>query len=274
MNKKLLNILLIGLFLFGITLNVYAEENTEVDNTESTGNVEVTEVTENYRDGKYHVILEDDADLLTDEQEADLKKEMTVLSEYGNVLFKTINENPHGTVSSYVNSYYHSYFPNYTSGVVFIIDMDTREIYIFMDGDIRKKVGDAKAYSITDNTFTYATNGDYYSCASVSFSQLKDVLEGRKIAEPMRNASNVVIAITMAFLINFLYVISKSGIAKATNKEIVDNCNIDFNMGPVNAVKTGTHRVYSPVSESSGGSSGGGGGGGGGGSGGGGGHGF
>ena len=271
MSKKLLNLLLITLFVFGITLNVYAEENTEIENTETTDTVETTE---NYNDGKYHVIIEDDADLLTDEQEADLKKQMTVLSEYGNVLFKSINENNFGSAGSYANYYYHTYFPNYTSGAVFLIDMDTRHIYLFMDGNIRKLVGDSKAYSITDNTFRYATNGDYYSCASVSFSQLKDVIEGRKIAEPMRYASNIVIAITMAFLINFLYVISKSGIAKASAKEIVDNCNIDFKMDKVNAEKTGTHRVYSPVSESSGGSSGGGGGGGGGGSGGGGGHGF
>ena len=271
MSKKLLNLLLITLFVFGITLNVFAEENTEIENTDTTDTVEVTE---DYNDGKYHVILEDDAELLTEEQEADLKKQMTKLSEYGNVLFKSITTNPNGSVSTYVNDYYHSFFPNYTSGVVFIIDMDTRQIYIFMDGEFRKKVGERKAYSITDNTFRYATNGDYYSCANESFRQLNDVLEGRKIAEPMRNASNVVIAITLAFLVNFLYVLSKSGISKAGTKEIVDNCNIDFSMGPVDAIKTGTHRVYSPVSESSGGSSGGGGGGGGGGSGGGGGHGF
>ncbi|MBQ8131642.1 MAG: TPM domain-containing protein [Bacilli bacterium] len=277
MSKKLFNLFLITLFVFGITLNVYAEDDYNSESSLEEESVETTLDFTRYDDGKYHVILEDDADLLTDDQEKMLKSEMTVLSEYGNVLFKTINSNPNSSAAYYAREYYHSFFGNYVSGVLFLIDMDTREIYLFMDGDIRNKIGDAKAYSITDNIYRYASNGDYYSCASGAFSQVKTLLEGRKIAEPMRNASNIVIAISMAFLINFLYVLSKSGIKKATNKEIVDNCNIDFKLGTVIGTQTGTHRVYSPQSDSSsGGSSGGGGGGGGGGgsSGGGGGHSF
>ena len=65
-------------------------------------------------------------------------------------------------------------------------------------------------------------------------------------------------------------------IKSATNKEILSKCNITFNIGNVSAIKTGQHRVYSPVSDSSssggGGRSSGGGGGGGSSSGGGGGH--
>ena len=89
----------------------------------------------------------------------------------------------------------------------------------------------------------------------------------------MRYTSNAVIALVLAFFINFLVVLGQSKIKKAGNNEIVKGCNIDFNIGNTNAQKAGTHRVYSPVSDSS--SSGGGGGGGGGGSsGGGGGHSF
>ena len=52
------------------------------------------------------------------------------------------------------------------------------------------------AYSITDNTYTYATNKDYYGCASYSFKQINTILSGGKIAEPMRYTSNIFIAIT------------------------------------------------------------------------------
>ena len=90
----------------------------------------------------------------------------------------------------------------------------------------------------------------------------------------MRHASNVVVAIVVAFFINFFIVLGASKLKKASNSEIIKNCDIMFEAGNVSGTKTGTHSVYSPPSSSSGGSSGGGGGGGGGFSGGGGGHSF
>ena len=75
----------------------------------------------------------------------------------------------------------------------------------------------------------------------------------------MRYISNLFISITLAFFINFLIVLFNTKIKQLSNKEIISNCKIKFNVSNVNAVKTGTHKVYSPLS-SGGGSSGGGGG--------------
>ena len=88
----------------------------------------------------------------------------------------------------------------------------------------------------------------------------------------MRYTSNIFIAMTLAFFFSFLYILSKSRIKKASDKSIIDHCDITFQIGATSAIKTGQHRVYSP--QSSGSSGGGGGGGGGGSSGGGGGHSF
>ena len=100
------------------------------------------------------------------------------------------------------------------------------------------------------------------------------LLAGGKILEPMRHISNAVLAIVFSFFTTFLIVLAGSKIKKAKVNEIVNSCDVAFSATNVTGIKTGTHRVYSPVSESSGGSSGGGGGGGGGSSGGGGGHSF
>ena len=149
--------------------------------------------------------------------------------------------------------------------------MDNREIYIFSDGNNYRYITSDKAYSITDNVYRYASDGNYYECARKAFSQIRDVLEGRKISEPMRYISNAFIAITLASFINFFIVMFHSKIKTSKEKEIISNCKINFEIGEIGAHKTGTKRVYSPQSD--GGSSGGGGGGGGS-SGGGGGHGF
>ena len=149
--------------------------------------------------------------------------------------------------------------------------MDNREIYIFSDGRNYNVITSNKAYSITDNVYRLATNEKYYECASKAFTQIEALLEGKRIAEPMRYISNAFIAITIASFVNFFIIMGKSKVKKSRNNEILKNCKVNFQIGNIWANHTGTHKVYSPQ-DSGGGSSGGGGGGGS--SGGGGGHGF
>ena len=131
-----------------------------------------------------------------------------------------------------------------------------------------------------DNVYRYASYGRYDTTAMKTFEQINKLLDGGKILEPMRYISNVVIAIVVAFFINFFIVVGVSKIKKAGTNEVINTCDIEFQISNVVGKKTGTRRKYSPVSESSGSSyhSGGGGGfsggGGGGHSGGGGGHSF
>lgn len=289
MRKKIILIFTILLCLSTIPIMAQEDYTSDdilyeemIEDTDSDSDDESTDVNSYFQnkssyvyqneETKYTVVIEDDANLLSEEEEEKLKVKMIPLTEHGHIIFKSIDSN-YTTTENYASSYYHSNFST-QSGTLFLIDMNNRNIYIFSDGDNYRSVTRSKAYSITDNTYRYATRGDYYSCAYYSFDQINSVLNGRKIAEPMRNASNVVVSITIALLINFLIVFYHSRIKKAKISEITKNCVIDFNIGKVYAEKTGTHRVYSPVSDSSSSGGGGGGGGGGGSSGGGGGHSF
>ena len=241
------------------------ENNSVIDNNEITENVE-----ENNKAYKYQVVIADNADLLTPEEENRLYDQIVPLSEFGNIVFASTREGIQST-QSYAQDYYHSRFGS-DSGTLFLIDMGTREIYIFSDGNNYNIITSNKAYIITDNVYRYATNGDYYLCASEAFEQIGLLLNGHKIAEPMRYISNTFIALSIAAFINFFIVMNKSRLKKSSEKEIIRNCKVKFDIGEINVAKTGTKKVYRPPSSSSGGSSGGGGGGGS--SGGGGGHGF
>ncbi len=220
------------------------------------------------------LLIEDDANLLTPEEEEKLREKMKPLTKYGHIVFKSISTNPKYSTKEFANDFYYSKFGN-ESGTIFIIDMDKRMIYIVSAGENYKHITNSKADIITDNIYRYASRKEYYECAEKAFEQIGIVLDGGKIAEPMRHASNVVISIVLAFFINFFIVLNASKLKKAANSEVLKNCDIAFEAGNVSGAKTGTHKVYSPPSSSSsGGSSGGGGGGGGGFSGGGGGHSF
>lgn len=255
MNKKLFKVLLFFIImLFGfVNVNALSLEP------------------EHNKTSRYKVVIEDDAELLDEDELANLMEEMIPLTEYGHIAFKTISDN-YTYTSSFASDYYHEKF-GADSGTLFLIDMDNRMIYIFSDGENHKFITDNKAEIITDNVYTYASDERYYECASVAYEQLYTTLQGGKIAEPMRYISNTFIAITLGFFTTFIYVLISSGIRKASNNEILKGCTVSFNVADVRGVKTGQTRVYSP--QDSGGSSGGGGGGGGGGSsGGGGGHSF
>lgn len=220
--------------------------------------VEALSINEENSETNYKLIIEDDANLLTSSEIDSLKELMYPLTTYGNIAFKTIDSNSTST-PNYASNYYHDKF-NTDSGTLFLIDMDNRIIYIFSDGANYNIITRAKAELITDNIYKYATRGEYFECAKLAFSQVQTLLEGGKISEPMRYISNILISLTSAFIICFVIVLKKTSIKSASDKEILKNCDILFNVNNVKGTLVGTHRVYSPQSDSSSSSGGGGGG--------------
>lgn len=237
-NKKILNLIIIFCLFVLLVPHISALNNKYID-----------------PETNYSVIIEDDAQLLTKEEIDSLLNDMKPLTEQGNIAFKTINQNSNST-SLYASNYYYQLF-GAESGTLFLIDMDNRYIYIYSDGTNYNTITQDKANIITDNVYKYASNGDYYKCASETFKQINILLNGGKIMEPMRYISNIIISFISAFVLNFLIVLFSTEIRKSKNKEIIDNCNVTFNIKDVNAVKVGSHKDYSPVSDSSSGGGGG-----------------
>lgn len=225
----------------------------------------------------YQVIVEDDANLLTDEEETTLGKEMAPITTYGSVAFKSIDYNPYYSTEDYIRSYYRDTFGS-TSATVFLIDMDNRNIWIHSNGTIYETITKSYANTITDNVYKYASDGDYYTCAFTAFGQINTLLEGRKIAQPMKYISNAFLAVIIALLLNYFLVRSFSRAKRPSKTDFLGKVFTQCNIANPNVRFIRQSRVYSPPSSSgSGGSSGGGGGsssGGGGGGGGGGGHSF
>ena len=173
-NKKYILVLILAIFTFNIN-NVYAYEisdYTVIDNgtgevntytPEENNIINETDTTE-YKyinnETSYTASIDDKANLLTIEERVKLFEEMKPLTKYGHISFVSIANN-YSSVESFADSYYHSNYGT-ESGTIFIIDMSNRKIYIFSDGANYRTVTSSKAYSITDNTYRYATNKEYY----------------------------------------------------------------------------------------------------------------
>ncbi|MBO4485187.1 MAG: TPM domain-containing protein [Lachnospiraceae bacterium] len=148
------------------------------------------------------VIIHDYAGLLSDDEESKLREQMEGLTGYGSVIFITVNQKSTSTAKYAANMY--DKLLDRESGILFVIDMGKREIYIETDGYIGSIITRGKARVITDNTYKLATRQYYYLCASNTFEQAGDLLAGMDIPQPMMYASNAIIAVIAGLLINFI----------------------------------------------------------------------
>lgn len=223
----------------------------------------------------YHVVIDDDADLLTTDEESALVEDMKPVTEYGNVAFHSTGSHS-GGYSEYAEDYLHYCFGT-ASSMVFVVDMEYRKLTVYCDGEIYKVVTSTRSETITDNVYRMASSGNYYGCAAEAYSEVVTLMRGDEIAKPMKYVSNALLAILLALLLNFLRIRSASKLRAAQVDAIVNSASVDMAYSPARAVYSHETRKYDPLPKGGSGGGGGGGrsgGGGGGHSGGGGSHGF
>ena len=206
----------------------------------------------------YKAYIIDEEDLLTREEEDELLNfHMADITEYGGAAFVTTSSSNAGKAAA---DYCYNLFHN-DSGTTLLIDMGERKISIMSSGEIYKTITKGYGSIITDNIYTYATDGDYYKCAEKGFDQINIKLEGGRIAEPMRYVSNLLLAIVLALVLNFIYVWIAKG--KVTiDSEALIAAAAGAVIGTAVSKNLVSSRKTRPSSSSGGGSSGGGGGGG------------
>ena len=213
-------------------------------------------------EGSYDAVIIDDADLLTDSQEQGLLEKMEPCTTYGHAVFYSTNEN-YGDPDSVARSKFNELYGNNTvSGVLFLIDMSNRHLIVYSSGDASYVISSSKANSISDNVYKYASDGNYYECASEVFEEVGILLDGGKISQPMKLVSNIFLAMIIGLLIAYGLVKSFSAVAKPSEKELLAAIQTKQNLLVYQKVFTHQTRRYDPPSSSSSGGGGGGGGGG------------
>ncbi|MDO4393743.1 MAG: TPM domain-containing protein [Bacillota bacterium] len=202
------------------------------------------------------LVIIDKAELFSKSQERSLQEQMTGLCEYGDTIVYTMDKNATSTASA-ADAMLRKYG---NDGMVFVIDMDNREIYLFTTYD-GLTAGHCK--SITDNVFKYASDGDYFTCAKTALEQSQTVLAGQRIAQPMKYINNALLAVIVAMIINFIWMATTSRKSRASSYEVAGNVKSKFSIKNSNLRVTGTRVVHVDLSDLSGGDSSSGGGGGG-----------
>lgn len=232
-----------------------------------SGTVNAPAVVENTNgESGYRLLIDDQAGYFTESDLSSLESLMEEITAYCNVAIVTTTDHSCYSTEDFAGTYFEDSFGAHTSGTLFVIDRDLNEIFLYSDGAARRTITDSKAYSITDNTYIYATSSkdyDYYTCSYKTMEQVLALLEGRRIAEPMRYICSALLAVIAALLINYLVAMYLSRAKKADVHEVLSGTYTNLQVNGAHARFLHQTKTYSPQSSGGGGGHGGGGGGGG-----------
>lgn len=174
-NKKGLVITIVSilvLLIIGIVIAIIAFNNNGKSKYDFE---EIEKYRLKNKDTNYELYIKDDAKLLNDDEKTKLKEEMIPLTEYGNIIFITLNKNSTST-DVYTRSYYHSEYGS-DSGTVLVIDMDNRNLYLFSEGSNYDVITSKRVENILDDVHQLATDEKYYECALNTFGQILTLLK-------------------------------------------------------------------------------------------------
>lgn len=171
--KKILRLFIV-LCLFS-TFNVYASTNTNERSEDNLLVPSYIEVTDSNKDNILNTPavdasekIYDYADLFSDEEEEALYKAVSKYIKKTNfdLAIVTINENNKSSARVYADDFYdYNEFgiDNEQSGVLFLIDMDTREFYQANTGKAMDIYTDNGREYVFDNIEDYIKNKEYYN---------------------------------------------------------------------------------------------------------------
>ncbi len=235
-------------------------------------------------DTGFTAIVNDEGDVLEASDERDLLNDMKDITDYGNVVFYSVVAKGYAdddTAQSLAVSYYMDEFDN-ENGLIIAIVLDGDEkggctLWLEAFGDVYDVINSSYATTITDNAISktrsaargsdyYGYDGtrNYYGYASLSVEQALQVLEGQKIAQPMKYVTSALLAMILAVMINFILVRSANAARVPSKAEMLKGLYSQCKLNNPQMILTNTTKVYDPPSSSSGGGGGHGGGGGGG----------
>ena len=154
-------------------------------------------------DKMYEVYIDDRLELMTEEERESLKIQLSELTVYGNMVFLDTGYHKYSSAQKYAEARYRD-LCGMEPGVVFLVDMDNREIWLAATGFPKNKLTSAICYEITDKTYLYATKRDYYACANATFTEVQNILEGGYLLPIMRILISLFLSLIAALIINLI----------------------------------------------------------------------
>lgn len=204
MKNKIISLFLAVLFLFCFGVTVSAE------NTETTGLEE------------YYVV--DDADLLSDAEEATLSETLKKISNTYNaqIVVGTIDVMEGTDIDTFIEFSYDQlelgYGENY-DGVLLLVCMDPREYRILSNGFAADAISSDAIDSISDTIVNDLSNGDYISAFEQFAEECEYYLDGHINGFPFKFAKNLLISLAIGLVLALIVTGNMKSKLKSVRKQ-------------------------------------------------------
>ena len=168
--------------------------------------------------------LYDEADLLTDEQEAELVKKLAEVSHATNaqIVIVTMASMDGGDIDSFVDYLYDSmgfgYGENH-DGVLLLVCMDPREYRILSNGYAGTAIGPDQIDTLCDFMETYLPNGHYVAAFNSFADQCGEFLEYYQMGSPFKVGKNLAISLIIGIIAGLIVAFVLKGQLKSVRKQ-------------------------------------------------------
>lgn len=234
-NRKKINKCIISIVYFALIAGIVIFLNSELIYAESQYKNTETE---------YEAFIQDDMDLLTEENEKELLKTMEKITEFGGVAFVSISEEEKNSWEYARKSYLELFCGE--NGVVFLINMYDKSIYIYCGGGLSYSLTNSKITEISKKVSYYISHENYVLACKKAYSEMLTILERDEVTTVRKYVSNGVLALILGFFVTFIAVKITSYTKKADDSQRLEYINHQYQMDNAMAMFSHTSRKYSP----------------------------
>jgi uncharacterized protein len=204
----------------------------------------------------------DYANLFTESEEKKLYEEINSFIQQNNMdmAVVTISDNPYYYARDYADDFYdyNEFGKNEKNdGVLFLIDMDTREMWISTTGAAINRLNDREIDRILDECYNQITNKKYFNCASefIEYTGIYIKSSGSQMVfAPRFKKTQVYAGVGGGVLVGIIYLLigrSKHKLIQRQNQAHNYENKLKLTTNSDILVHHRVHRIYSPITESS-----------------------
>ena len=184
---------------------------------------EETEPQEEHLDAEEYFVY-DDADLLTDDQEAALEQKLMELSHTYNaqLVVCTLASMDGGDIDEFIDYLYDTMGFGYgetKDGALLLISMDPREYRILSNGYAGVAIGPDQIDTLCDFMDTYLPNGQYVAAFNSFADQCGEMLEYYQNGSPFQVGKNLTISLVIGIAVGLIVAFILKGQLKSVRKQ-------------------------------------------------------
>ena len=174
----------------------------------------------------------DEANLLSEDDEASLLKKLEKYSEKYSADIAIVTTDDAGGLSAqaYADAYAEKIGQSMSRdeypGILFLIDMDNREIYMATQGQAMNYYDDYRINEVLDDCYAYITDGDYKGTCDAFLKGVRDYM-GRSTSKSARMDAfgvliRLIIAIVIGAVVTFAMVFRRGGSVTTNSRTYFD----------------------------------------------------